>query len=93
MVMPFPARTVSSVAPPSAAAAVEASSLCERVKFAILSSKIAKRPRSRYCQQFPSVAGTAPLRKLQGSLSATGLSLIQIKKLTTKSPGNVCFWG
>src|SRR6516164_8156963 len=34
--------------------------------------------------KFPSVAGTGPLRKLQGSLSATNLNLIQIKKLRTK---------
>jgi hypothetical protein len=40
MVKTFSAGTVSSVAPPSAATAAEASSLCDRVNVAISSSKI-----------------------------------------------------
>jgi hypothetical protein len=82
----FPASTVSSVAPPSAAAAVETSSFCERVNVAILSSKIVKRPGSK-CSQHGNFLRLQELPlyvNCQDSLAATNLDLIQIKKLRTK---------
>jgi hypothetical protein len=45
MVKTFPAATVSSVAPPSAVAAAETRSLCDRVHVAISSSKIKRKIR------------------------------------------------
>jgi hypothetical protein len=46
IVKTVPARTASSVAPPSAAAAAEISSLCDRVNVTILFSKIGWRKNS-----------------------------------------------
>jgi hypothetical protein len=86
MIKKFPASTVSSVAPPSAAAAAETSSLCDRVNVVISASKTAKRPGSKCSHRRNFLRSpNRPFRKPQGSLSATNLNLIQIKKLRTKS--------
>jgi hypothetical protein len=67
MVEKSPASTGSSVTPPSAAAAAEASSFCDRVNVAILSSKIVKRPGSKCSQRgIPFGCRNCPFTQIAG---------------------------